>query len=86
MYMDEEGTTLASEILHELKCSAKRWFILAMVELVIILAMVAGIVYYLTLPVDYETVTVENEDGTANYIGNDLNGRLINGKDNGDER
>jgi len=86
MYMDEEGTTLASEILHELKASAKRWFILAMVELVIILAMAAGIVYYLTLPVDYETVTVENEKGNANYIGNDLNGRLINGEDNGDER
>lgn len=67
MYMDEEGTTLASEILHELKCSAKRWFILAMVELVIILAMAAGIVYYLTLPVDYETVTGDDNGGNKLY-------------------
>lgn len=81
MYMDDEGMTLATEILKELKASAKRWFIAFIIMLCIELATVGGFLWYLSLPVE-ETVTVENEDGNTNYIGEDMNGDLYNGKDN----
>lgn len=81
MYMDNEGMTLATEILQELKASARRWFIAFLIMLGIEIATICGFLWYISSPVD-EGVTVENEDGNANYIGNDMNGDLYNGKDN----
>ncbi len=77
MYMDEEGMTLATEILQELKASARRWFIAFLIMLGIEIATVAGFLWYLSLPVD-ETVTVENEDGNANYVGGNVSGDITN--------
>lgn len=79
MYMDNEGTTLATELLHELKKSAKRWFIIAIIELMLLLALGGGFLWYISLPID--DVSIENDSGNANYIGDDLNGDLNNGKD-----
>lgn len=79
--MDEEGTTLATELLSELKASARRWFIAFLIMIGVELATVAGFLWYISLPVD-ETVTVENDDGNANYIGGNVGGDLNNGKDN----
>lgn len=61
MYMDEEGTTLASEILAELKASAKRWFIAFLVMLGIEVATIAGFLWYISLPVD-ESVNSQSID------------------------
>lgn len=82
MYMDNEGTTLASEILAELRMSARRWFIAFLVMLGIEFATIAGFLWYLSLPVEEETVTVENEDGNAMYLGdaNSVIGGIHNGK------
>jgi len=77
-----EDTTLAMEILKELKTSAKRWFIAFVIMLCIEIATIGGFLWYLSLPVD-EYVTVENDSRNANYVGNDMNGDLYNGKDNG---
>lgn len=77
---NKETMPLATELMHELKLNAKRWFIIAIVELVIILSMAAGFVWYLSLPID--EVVIENEDGNANYVGNDLTGVINNGKNN----
>lgn len=77
MHMDTEGMTLASEILAELKASARRWFIAFLVMLGIEVATVAGFLWYISLPVD-ETVQVENEDGNANYVGGDVRGIINN--------
>ena len=77
---NKETMPLATELMHELKLNAKRWFIIAIVELVIILSMAAGFVWYLSLPID--EVVIENEDGNANYVGNDLTGAINNGKNN----
>ena len=77
MYMDEEGMTLATEILQELKASARRWFIAFLIMLVLEIATVGGFLWYLSLPTE-ETVTVENEDGNANYIGGDVSGNVNN--------
>lgn len=70
MYMDEEGTTLATEIFRELKASARRWFIAFLLMLGIEICTIAGFLWYISLPAD-ETVTVENDEGNANYIGGD---------------
>ena len=81
-----ETQTLATELLHELKASAKRWFIIAVIELFIILAMAGGFVWYLSLPIDEEVVTVEGDDnGNANYVGNDVTGAIYNGKSNSEK-
>ena len=82
MYMDNDGMNLATEILQEVKASAKRWFIAILVMVFIELATIGGFLWYISLPVD-ETVTVENDEGNANYIGRDLTGEINNGEDNG---
>lgn len=80
--MDEEGTTLATELLSELKASAHRWFIAFLIMLGLELATIAGFIWYISLPVD-ET-TVENADGNALYIGDDstVSGGVQNGENN----
>ena len=58
--MDNEK--LATELLHEIKASAKRWFIIAIAELCMIVALVGGFLWYISLPVESEDVTtVEND-------------------------
>lgn len=79
--MDEEGTTLATEILQELKASARRWFIAFCIMVVVEIATIAGFLWYISLPVE-ESVTVENDDGNANYIGGSVGGDVNNGKGN----
>ena len=80
MLMDQ--MTLATEMLHELKASSKRWFIAFCVMVGLEIATIAGFLWYVSLPVD--EVTVESDGGNANYIGNDLEGDLINGEGNGE--
>lgn len=79
MYMDEEGLTLATEILQELKASARRWFIAFLVMLGIEIATIGSFLWYISLPVD-ETVSVENDEGNANYVGGDVVGSVNNNK------
>ena len=78
-----ENQTLATELLKELSLTARRWFIIAIIELIIILSMAGGFIWYLSLPVEEETVSVESEDGNANYVGNDVRGAIYNGESNG---
>ena len=82
MYMDKEGTTLATEIFQELKASARRWFIAFLVMCVIEAVTVAGFLWYISLPVD--EITVENDEGNALYVGdnNAVSGGVYNGTDN----
>ena len=82
MYMNSEATNLATEMLKELKTSAKRWFIAFLIMLVVEVLTVAGFLWYLSLPVD-EVVTVENDDGNANYVGGYVEGGIHNGENNG---
>lgn len=73
-----DNVTLATELLHELKASAKRWFIAFIIMCCLEVATIVGFMWYISLPVN--DVVVENEDGNANYIGDDLNGVLNNGE------
>ena len=82
MYMDEEGTTLATEIFKELKASARRWFIAFLIMVGVEICTIAGFLWYISLPVD--EVTVENKDGNALYVGdnNMVRGGVFNGSGN----
>lgn len=80
MFMDNDGMTLATEIFAELKRNARRWFIAFLVMVALEIGTVIGFIYYYSLPV--EEVNIENDDGNANYIGNDMNGDITNGEDN----
>ena len=71
--------TLASELLHQIKMNAQRWFIAFIVMVGIELATIAAFLWYISLPVD--EVTVESDNGSANYIGRDLSGGLYNGSE-----
>ena len=66
--MDEQN--LATELLKEIKASAKRWFIIALVELFLIL-MISGIfIWHLSLPVSEQSIeyTQEADDNVASDI------------------
>ena len=73
-----ENQPLATELIKELRASNRRWFIVALAELGIIIAIVIGFLWYISLPI--EEISVEAEGGNANYIGNDLEGDLYNGE------
>lgn len=80
MYMDDDGTRLASEILAEVKQNTKRWFWAFCIMVIVEICTVGGFLWYISLPTDYEDVQIENDSGAANYIGGDLSGRLYNGE------
>jgi hypothetical protein len=72
-------------LIKDARDNGKRWFIISMAELVVILAIVAGMIWYNSLPVSDEIITVENDEGNANYVGNDMNGEIYNGENNSEE-
>ena len=75
----EEHTTLATELLHELKLSAKRWFIAFCVMVVLEIATIAGFMWYISLPVEEYSVDQITERGGDNLnIGGDYNGTTEN--------
>ena len=71
--------TLATEIMKELKASARRWFIAFCIMVGLEMVTIAGFMWYISLPA--EEIAIENDDGNANYVGNDMNGDINNGKD-----
>lgn len=73
-------TTLATELLHELKQTSKRWFMAFCIMVVLEVITITGFMLYISLPTDESVVSVENDEGNANYIGSDLNGVLNNGE------
>ena len=80
MYMDKDGQNLATEIFHELKASARRWFIAFLCMLGIEVLTVGGFLWYLSLPTD--EISIENDSGNANYVGGSVGGDLNNGQNN----
>lgn len=66
----EENTTLATELLHELKLSARRWFIAFLVMVVLEVATIGVFVWYATLPTEeYEYIDQNATDRSINIIG-----------------
>ena len=73
---------LATELLHELKASAKRWFIAFIVVVALWFATIGIFIWYISLPIDEEYTTIEADEGNANYIGGYMSGVINNGEDN----
>lgn len=68
---------LATELLREVKASSKRWFIIALVELIIILSVVGLFIWYITLPDDeYQIEQAADENSYNQIIGGDYNGSV----------
>ena len=78
-----EQDKLATELLHEIKASARRWFVAFCIMVALEVFTVIGFIWYLTTPTEEQTVTVDSEGGNANYIGND--GDISNGPDNSED-
>ena len=75
--MDTEN--LATEILHELKASAKRWFIAFCIMVVLELLTIAGFLWYISLPVEEYSIEQESTDRSVNNIGGYINGVTTEG-------
>lgn len=70
---------LATEILHELKMNAKRWFIAFITVLILWFATIGVFIWYISLPVEeyYDEYTVEQDadrNGTNRFVGGDYYG------------
>lgn len=76
--MEEKGPVsyfVLEGIMTHFSIIIKRLIIVLVVVLVLWAATIAGFLWYISLPVEeYDTVTVENDSGNANYIGNDMMG------------
>ena len=57
-----ENISLATELLHELKASAKRWFIAFCIMVVVEMATIAGFLWYISLPVEEYNYTEQTMD------------------------
>ena len=73
---ENKNIPLATEIIRTLK---KIIFALIILEFLTI----AGFMWYISLPT--EQLQIENEEGNANYVGNDLNGVINNGENSSEE-
>ena len=67
---------LATEMLREVKARGKRWFIIALIELFIILAMAGLFFWYATSLVEEIAIDQDSDESSYNQvIGGDFNGR-----------
>lgn len=76
-----ESANLATELLHEVKASARRWFYIAIAELIVIAVLVCMICF---VPSEEVSTTVEQEAHDAEnttLIGGDYNGETEDNKD-----
>lgn len=71
----DEKMTLATELLHELKASAKRWFIAFCIMVGLEVATIIGFMWYISLPVEEYSIEQDSTDRSLNIIsGGDYNG------------
>ena len=61
--------TLATELLKEIKISAKRWFVAFCIMVVLEVLTVVGFMWYISLPVEETTVTQETSGNSNQLIG-----------------
>ena len=76
--MDNQEMNLATELMHELKASSKRWFIAFLVVLGLWFATIGGFIWYIGLPVEETTSTdisqEADNDGHNQVVGGDFIG------------
>ena len=79
-----EEMTLATELIKEVRQSAKRWFVAFCVMVVLEILTIGGFLWYISLPVEVESIEVEGDDGITSYVGNDMEGDFNYGQDHSD--
>lgn len=78
----------ATELLKEVKLSAKRWFIAFLVVLGLWFATIGAFIWYISLPVEVSDTQVEqqSDNNSNNYVvGGDMNGGLSEREENSNE-
>ena len=71
----KEDLPLATELLHEVKAQAKRWFIAFLVMIGLEIATIGGFMWYISLPVEEIMIEQESDNNSSNeVIGGDYNG------------
>lgn len=71
-----ESVSFATELLREVKTSARRWFVAFMIMVILEIATICGFLWYISLPVEETTtdITQDADDGSSNQIiGGDYN-------------
>ena len=69
-----ENETLASEMLHELKLTNRRWFLAFITVLLLWFATIGTFIWYISLPVEEYVVEQEATDRSFNNIGGEIYG------------
>ena len=65
----------ATELLREVKLSAKRWFIAFLVVLGLWFATIGGFLWYISLPVEVTDIEQQSDNNSNNYVvGGDYHG------------
>ena len=77
-----ESVGFATELLREVKASARRWFIAFCVMVILEVATIIGFIWYISLPVDESDVTSQEINQDADGGNNDL--RFIGGDNYGE--
>lgn len=77
--MENNNSSLASEILAELKASCKRWFLAFCIMIILEILTIAGFIWYISLPATFKDIQIKNTSGYASYVGRNLTGGLYNG-------
>ena len=78
--MENQEAKLATELMHELKATSKRWFIAFLVVLGLWFATIGGFIWYISLPAEETTATdtdisqEADNNGYNQVIGGDLVG------------
>ena len=76
--MEGDRESLASELLHEVKATSKRWFMLFIICLIMLFATNLAWLYAWNLPAEETSTEITSNNGSnANYV--DGVGDIING-------
>ena len=76
-----EEMTLATELIKEVRQSAKRWFIAFCIMVGLEIATIGGFLWYVSLPVEEGSIEMQADEGNANFINDSEVGDINNGKD-----
>ena len=70
-----DAVTFATELLREVKASARRWFIAFVVMCFIEVATICGFLWYISLPTEVDSTDIQQEadEGYNQVIGGDYN-------------
>lgn len=74
--------SLATELLHEVKSSAKRWFIAFCIMVGLEIATIIGFMWYISLPTDDYSVSQESDNNSVNILEGTYNGNETDSTEN----